>query len=82
MPISLEEFEKLAVDKKAAISQKYNELLEFLSGQAYTTAEVAVFLNISNTSAFSVLKRLEKKGVVIRRYDQTGKSYWTKAPEG
>jgi len=66
MPISLEEFEKLSKEKTATTAPE--ELLEFLGEQACTNKEIAAFLGVSPTNASQRMKRLEKKGLVERRY--------------
>jgi len=77
MPISLEEFKKLSEQKRTAVQAKYQDLIEFLKGQAVTTSEVAAFLGSPLGSAYGVLRRLEKQGIIERRFNEKGHSYWT-----
>jgi len=65
LPISLEEFEKLPKEKPARAKVSTQELLEFLSEQAYSTKEVAAFLNVQTGTAYSRLKRLLQAGKVV-----------------
>jgi len=85
MPISLDEFEKLPKEKPARAKVSTEELLEFLSEQAYSTKEVAAFLNVQTGTAYSRLKRLLQAGLVEVGY-QGATAYWrakpgAKAPE-
>jgi len=75
MPISKEEFEKLPTEKAPAAGVKTEELLEFLSEQACTTAEVAQFLGVKQGSAYGRLRRLLQQGKVEVRYSGA-KAYW------
>ena len=79
MPISLEEFEKLSEEKSAAAPSE--DLLKFLGNQACTNKEVAAFLGVSPTNASQKMKRLEKKGLVERRYGGMT-IYWAVKSEG
>jgi len=80
-PISKEDFAKLSsveVGKaRGGAKVTTDELIEFLKGGAYTTREVAEFLNTQVVSALARLKRLVAKGVVEARIDDRGKLYWT-----
>jgi len=80
MPITIEEFQKLSETKEALIKKKYDDLIAALSEQAYTTKEVAVFLGTVVGTAYGLLRRLEKKGIVVRRFDSAGRSYWIVPP--
>ena len=79
MPISLEEFEKLPKEKPARAKVSTQELLEFLSEQAYSTKEVAAFLNVQTGTAYSRLKRLLQAELVEVAY-QGATAYWRAKP--
>jgi len=80
LPISLEEFEKLPKEKPARAKVSTQELLEFLSEQAYSTKEVAAFLNVQTGTAYSRLKRLLQAGKVVVAYSGAT-AYWRANPE-
>jgi len=68
MPLSLEEFEQLPEEKPSRAKVSTEQLLEFLSEQAYSTKEVAAFLGVQPGTAYSRLKRLLNAGKVRVRY--------------
>lgn len=75
MPKALEEFQALT-EAKPQISKVSNEkLLEFLSKEMHTTKETAQFLGVENGTAFSRLKRMEKNGIITRRWEGN-RSWW------
>lgn len=75
MPISIEDFKKLPTERPARAAVSNEQLLEALSEQAMTTAEVAAFLGVKVGTAYSRLKRLLQAGKVQVRYDGA-KSVW------
>jgi len=75
LPKEITEYQELQ-DKKPQVSKVSNEeLLTLLSAKMYTTKEVAQYLKVENGTAFSRLKRLEKNGVVTRRWEGN-RSWW------
>jgi DNA-binding MarR family transcriptional regulator len=75
VPKDLKEFDNLQATKPAASKTSNEDLMKFLSESMHTTKEVATFLNVENGTAFSRLKRLEKSGVVTKKYDGT-RTWW------
>jgi len=79
MPISAEDFEKLPAERPTRAKVPTNELLDFLKEQAYSTKEVAAFLNVQSGTAYSRLKRLKDAGLVEVRF-QGATAYWKAVP--
>jgi len=75
MPIPREEFLQLPKEKPAGAGVGNEELLQFLSEEARTTAEVAAFLGVKQGTAYGRLKRLAEKGLVEVRW-KGNKAYW------
>jgi DNA-binding PadR family transcriptional regulator len=75
MPKDLKEFESLVEARPAGSKTSNADLMAFLSEAMRTTKEVSKFLAVENGTAFSRLKRLEKNGVVTRRWDGP-RAYW------
>lgn len=81
MPISIEKAKTLPTEKRSTGEVAVMELIEFLSGQACNASEIAEFLNVEKAGVYSRLKKLEKKGLIKRVYQEgeDGKraiSYW------
>ena len=75
MPKDLGEFEKLVDSRPQATKTSNADLIAFLSEAMRTTKEVSVFLAVENGTALSRLRRLEKNGIVTRRWDGP-RAYW------
>ena len=75
LPISLDEFKRLSKEKTATAPP--SQLLEFLGDNAFTNKEIAAFLGVSPNNALSRMKRLEKKGLVVRGFSGAT-IYWAK----
>jgi DNA-binding PadR family transcriptional regulator len=75
MPKDLREFEKLQEERPAVAKTSNEDLIKFLSEAMHTTKEVAAFLGVENGTAFSRLRRLQKAGIVTRRWDGQ-RSWW------
>lgn len=75
MPIDIEDFKKLPSEKPGRAAVPNEELVEHLSTQALTTAEVAAYLGVKNGSAYSRLKKLLEKGDITVRYEGV-KAFW------
>jgi len=78
LPKDLKEFEILQEARPAVSKVSNEELLGFLGKALCTTKEVAAFLKVENGTAFSRLRRMEKNGVVVRRWEGN-RSYWVAA---
>jgi len=75
MPKDLDEFGGLQ-EARPQISKVSNEdLMNFLSKQMCTTKEVAAFLKVEGGTAFSRLRRMEKNGLITRRWEGN-RSWW------
>ena len=75
MPKDLQEFNKLVEEKPTGSKTSNADLKGFLSEAMHTTKEVSAFLGVENGTAFSRLKRLEKAGIITRRWEQN-RAYW------
>ena len=75
MPKELKEFKELQEARPQVTKKSNEELLGFLKKAMATTKEVASFLGVENGTAFSRLKRLEKNGLVTRRWEGN-RSWW------
>lgn len=73
MPLSLDEVKDLPSEKSQGA--KIEELIEFLSEQACSAAEIADFLQVRKAGVYTKLKKLTDEGALKRVYkDNT--SYW------
>jgi len=75
MPKDLGEFAKLVEEKPTASKTSNADLKTFLSEAMHTTKEVAAYLSVENGTAFSRLRRLEKNGIITRRWEGN-KAFW------
>lgn len=73
MPLSLDEVKDLPTEKQAGA--KTEELVEFLSEQACSAAEIAEFLDVRKAGVYTKLKRLTEEGTLTRVY-KDNISYW------
>ena len=75
MPISLDEFKKLAPKGEKSVSVPTDKLLAELKKTAMTTKEVAKLLGVQSGTAYSRLQKLEKIKAITRGMNGTT-SYW------
>ena len=75
MPKDLKDFETLQEARPAVTKVSNEELVALLSKGLYTTKEVAAFCKVENGTAFSRLRRLEKAGVIARKWEGN-RAYW------
>jgi len=80
MPISLDEFKKLAPKGEKSATVPTEKLLAELKKQGMTTKEVAKLLGVQSGTAYSRLGKLEKIGAVHRGMQGTT-SYWAAKPD-
>ena len=80
MPIDLDEFADLADVSSRGAKVSNEDLLESLADQALTTKEVSEILGVQSGTAYSRLRRLEKEGLVVRKF-KANTGYWTAATE-
>ena len=73
MPLTLEEVKDLPSEKTQGA--KTEELIEFLSDQACSAAEIAEFLGVRKAGVYTKLKRLTDEEVLARVY-KDNVSYW------
>ena len=79
MPISLDEFKKLAPKGEKVATVPTEKLVAELKKTAMTTKEVAKLLGVQSGTAYSRLGKLEKIGAVHRAMQGTT-SYWAANP--
>jgi len=75
VPISLEDFKKLAPKGEKTATVPTDKLLAELKKAAMTTKEVAKLLGVQSGTAYSRLQKLEKAGAVERGMNGAT-SYW------
>ena len=75
MPKDLSEFKNLSEARPQTTKVSNEELVAFLSKSMASTKEVAAFLGVENGTAFSRLRRMEKNGVITRKYEGP-KGWW------
>lgn len=73
MPLSLDEVKDLPTEKTQGA--KVEELIDFLSEQACTAAEIADFLTVRKAGVYTKLKKLTEDGILKRVY-KDNVSYW------
>lgn len=73
MPLSLDEVKGLPTEKTQGA--KVEELIDFLSEQACTAAEIAEFLTVRKAGVYTKLKKLTEDGILSRVY-KDNVSYW------
>lgn len=75
MPKDLKEFANLQEAKPATTKVSNEELVKFLSKAMASTKEVAAFLGVETGTSFSRLRRMEKNGIITRKYEGP-KGWW------
>jgi len=75
LPKALDEFKNLQEAKPQTTKVSNEELVKFLSKAMASTKVVAAYLGVETGTAFSRLRRLEKSGVITRKYEGP-KGWW------
>lgn len=78
LPKPIGEFDALQETRPQITKVSNEELIKLLTDNMYTTKEVAAFLKVENGTAFSRLRRMEKNGVIVRRWEGN-RSWWVSA---